>query len=391
MHTSLLVLFVRRAIVDFVRGLQVDRVTFCNHVNTNSATTSWYFAWRDNLEIEQISLLASRSEQQPPSAPAAVGGTTPTQPLPAQGQQQPVSGAGSGSSSPQPAPSPALSKVPETSAVSINDVSKSKSPSESQPAPASPPQSQPQPSQNANPAAALAQPSALPAEGKQTKTSKHSCAYVPSGPTQLGPDNITLVQAIQYTRRTPPFTVQSGDVLRLLKTAQTLPVAAVGYLFGAKGKQCRVGVALVDQDGRPFIRWDPAANVDVCLGVADVTAARLIDTAWKAKMKEFKASSQVPSPVIVGIIVAQETKGNGVELRPRNGLGHALTDLGGSSSSAATPTAGKSKGSGKSKGKGKETQPANQPTDEGAGPVLVRALDAAFSSLMRRMQLGWRR
>lgn len=183
---------------------------------------------------------------------------------------------------------------------------------------------------------------------------------MPSGPTQLGPDNITLVQAIQYTRRTPPFTVQSGDVLRLLKTAQTLPVAAVGYLFGAKGKQCRVGVALVDQDGRPFIRWDPAANVDVCLGVADVTAARLIDTAWKAKMKEFKASSQ-------------ETKGNGVELRPRNGLGHALTDLGGSSSSAATPTAGKSKGSGKSKGKGKETQPANQPTDEGAGPVLDAA------------------
>lgn len=185
------------------------------------------------------------------------------------------------------------------------------------------PQSQPQDSQP--PAKQLQQPShsssgtviqsqaasvALsPASSKRLKP-----FYVPDGAEEAGPNGMTLVQAILYRVRQPPFRVQSCDTVRL-RDGRLLPVAAVGYLWKGKRKMCRVGVVLIGDEGQPTVDWIAAEDVDSVTGRANEQESQQIDQAWAPLAKK------VRSCLSLSLSVLQATEQSMPALRPRNAEG----------------------------------------------------------------------
>lgn len=126
-------------------------------------------------------------------------------------------------------------------------------------------------------------PQPLPPAPEDKKRS-NGRRFVAQGTQRRGPHGITLAQKILFTKQNPTFVVQSGDVVRV--AGQSVPVAAVGYKYRGAYKECRIGLALLDQKAEPFVRWEQPSAVECVLGRANADDQKIIDGAWKVAMAE---------------------------------------------------------------------------------------------------------
>jgi hypothetical protein len=146
-------------------------------------------------------------------------------------------------------------------------------------------------------------PSSVPPTATDSGSAKPkgARAYEPVGKEQPGPRGYTLVQSIKFSKRNPTFCVQSGDLVRMKKTRNVVPVACVGYQLHGRHKQCHVATVSVDCNNQPFIRWPAASAVAEPAGRADELQEKVIDIAWEAETKETK---KVLSVVLLCLTVA---------------------------------------------------------------------------------------